>query len=66
MKLTAAVNKDYFDYTIVYKAGETMAVSCYTCHDGFPRPDLKHQKKDQYFLHVLTQKNPDTDSGIIT
>ena len=46
MKLTAAVNKDYFDYTIVYKAGETMAVSCYTCHDGFPRPDLKHVKKD--------------------
>jgi len=46
MKLTAAVNKDYFDYTIVYKAGETMAVSCYTCHDGFPRPDLKHEKKD--------------------
>ena len=46
MKLTAAVNKDYFDYTIVYKAGEMMAVSCYTCHDGFPRPDLKHEKKD--------------------
>ena len=46
MKLTATINKDYFDYTIVYKAGETMAVSCYTCHDGFPRPDLKHQKKD--------------------
>ena len=46
MKLTAAVNKDYFDYTIVYKAGETMAVSCYTCHDGFPRPDLKHEKKN--------------------
>ena len=46
MKLTAAVNKDYFDYTIVYKAGEKMAVSCYTCHDGFPRPELKHQKKD--------------------
>ena len=46
MKLTAAVNKDYFDYTIVYKAGETMAVSCRTCHDGFPRPELKHQKKD--------------------
>jgi len=46
MKLTAAVNKDYFDYTIVYKAGETMAVSCYTCHDGFPRPELKHEKKD--------------------
>ena len=46
MKLTAAINKDYFDYTILYKAGETMAVSCYTCHDGFPRPDLKHEKKD--------------------
>jgi len=46
MKLTAAVNKDYFDYTIVYKAGEIMAVSCYTCHDGFPRPELKHEKKD--------------------
>ena len=46
MKLTAAINKDYFDYTIIYKAGETMAVSCYTCHDGFPRPELKHEKKD--------------------
>src|SRR6187200_529970 len=46
MKLTASVNKDYFDYTIVYKAGEKMAVSCYTCHDGFPRPELKHEKKD--------------------
>src|SRR6186713_20262 len=46
MKLTAGVNKDYFDYTIVYKAGETMAVSCYTCHDGFPRPELKHEKKN--------------------
>jgi len=46
MKLTATVNKDYFDYTIVYKAGEKTAVSCYTCHDGFPRPELKHEKKD--------------------
>ncbi|HKC36124.1 MAG TPA: c-type cytochrome [Chitinophagaceae bacterium] len=46
MKMTASINKDYFDYTIIYKAGEIMAVSCYTCHDGFPRPDLKHEKKD--------------------
>jgi len=46
MRMTASINKDYFDYTIVYKAGETMAVSCYTCHDGFPRPELKHEKKD--------------------
>jgi hypothetical protein len=46
MRMTAAINKDFFDYNIVYKAGETMAVSCYTCHDGFPRPDLKHAKKD--------------------
>ena len=46
MRMTAAINKDFFDYTIAYKAGETMAVSCFTCHDGFPRPDLKHQKKD--------------------
>jgi len=46
MKLTAAINKDYFDYTIVYKAGEIMAVSCYTCHDGFPRPELKYEKKN--------------------
>ena len=45
MRMTAAINKDFFDYTIIYRAGETMAVSCYTCHDGFPRPDLKHQKK---------------------
>ena len=46
MRMTAAINKDFFDYTIIYKAGETMAVSCYTCHDGFPRPDLKHAKKE--------------------
>ena len=46
MRMTAAINKDYFNYTIVYKAKEIMAVSCFTCHDGFPRPDLKHAKKD--------------------
>ena len=45
MRMTATINKDFFDYTIVYKAGETMAVSCYTCHDGFPRPEMKHEKK---------------------
>jgi hypothetical protein len=45
MKMTAAINKDFFDYTIIYKAGETMAVSCFTCHDGFPRPEMKHAKK---------------------
>lgn len=45
MKMTAAINKDFFDYTIIYKAGETMAVSCFTCHDGFPRPEMKHEKK---------------------
>lgn len=45
MRMTAAINKDYFDYTIVYKANELMAVTCYTCHDGFPRPEMKHEKK---------------------
>jgi len=44
MKMTAAINKDFFDYTLTYQAGETMAVSCMTCHDGFPRPELKHKK----------------------
>ena len=45
MRMTADINKDYFDYTIIYKAGEKMAVTCYTCHDGFPRPEMKHEKK---------------------
>jgi len=45
MRMTAAINKDFFDYIIIYKANETMAVSCITCHDGFPRPELKHEKK---------------------
>ena len=45
MRMTAAINKDFFDYTIVYKGGEEMAVSCFTCHDGFARPEMKHEKK---------------------
>lgn len=45
MKMTETINKDFFGYTIQYKGGEQMAVSCYTCHDGFPRPELKHEKK---------------------
>lgn len=45
MRMTADINKDYFNYTILYKAGEKMAVSCFTCHDGFPRPEMKHEKK---------------------
>jgi hypothetical protein len=46
MRMTEAINKDFFDYVITYKAGELMAVNCYTCHDGFARPEMKHQKKD--------------------
>ena len=46
MRMTAAINKDFFNYTIIYKANEKMAVTCYTCHDGFARPDLKHEKKN--------------------
>lgn len=45
IRMTADINKDYFNYTIIYKAGEKMAVSCFTCHDGFPRPEMKHEKK---------------------
>jgi len=45
MRMTATINKDFFGYTIIYKAGEEMAVSCYTCHDGFARPEMKHEKK---------------------
>lgn len=45
MRMTADINKDYFSYTIIYKAGEKMAVTCFTCHDGFPRPEMKHEKK---------------------
>jgi hypothetical protein len=45
MRMTAAINKDFFNYTLIYKAGEKMAVSCFTCHDGFARPELKHEKK---------------------
>ncbi len=44
LKMTAAINKDYFDYSIQYKAGELLAVSCKTCHDGFPRPEMKYEK----------------------
>ena len=47
MRMTAMINKDFFDYTIVYKANEQMAVSCKTCHDGFPRPELKYEKKNK-------------------
>jgi hypothetical protein len=43
MSMTEMINKEFFDYTIEYKANELMAVSCYTCHDGFPRPDLKRK-----------------------
>jgi len=45
MRMTETINKDFFGYTIVYKGGEEMAVSCYTCHDGFARPEMKHEKK---------------------
>ena len=41
MKMTEMINKEFFDYIILYKADELMAVTCNTCHDGHPRPDLK-------------------------
>ena len=47
LKMTETINKDYFNYAIQYKANELMAVSCKTCHDGYPRPGLRFEKKDQ-------------------
>lgn len=41
MKMTEMINKEFFDYTILYNANELMAVACNTCHDGYARPDLK-------------------------
>lgn len=41
MKMTEVINKEFFNYTIIYKAGELMAVTCYTCHKGDPRPAPK-------------------------
>jgi hypothetical protein len=65
MKLTAAVNKDYFDYTIVYKAGEKMAVRVTPA--TMASPDLSlNMKKGLVFLSCSDTKNPDKDSGIIT
>lgn len=43
MKMTEVINKDFFNYTIVYKANELMAVACRTCHGGKPRPELKEE-----------------------
>lgn len=42
MRMTSMINKEYFDYIILYKAGELMAVSCNTCHLGNPRPTDTH------------------------
>lgn len=47
MKLTEMINKDFFDYSIIYKADELLAVTCNTCHDGFARPDLKGKQSKQ-------------------
>jgi hypothetical protein len=43
MKMAEMINKEFFNYTIVYKSGELMAVSCKTCHGGNPRPELKNE-----------------------
>lgn len=47
MKMTEAINKDYFSYTIIYKPDELMAVSCRTCHDGYPRPEFRFKKPEK-------------------
>jgi len=39
--MTKVINKDFFNYTISYKANELMAVIYKTCHRGKPRPELK-------------------------
>jgi len=46
MKMTEGINKDYFNYTVLYKPNERMAVSCITCHNGYPRPELRFEKKE--------------------
>ena len=46
MLMTEKINKEFFDYKIIYKPDELLAVSCETCHHGSPRPELVEVKKD--------------------
>lgn len=49
IKMTEKINHEFFDYKMTYKPDEKelLAVSCITCHDGNPRPELKKEKKGQ-------------------
>jgi hypothetical protein len=46
MRMTEKINFEFFDYKLTYKKDEVMAVSCYTCHYGSPRPELRGEKKE--------------------
>jgi hypothetical protein len=44
MTMTEKINQEFFDHKMTYKKGEIIAVSCYTCHNGSPRPEHRDKK----------------------
>ena len=39
MKMTSSINKKFFKHKETYLPGESLSVSCKTCHNGNPRPE---------------------------
>ncbi|MEO6541365.1 MAG: c-type cytochrome [Ferruginibacter sp.] len=45
MRMTADINKRYFQFNETVTAEQVQAVTCYTCHKGNPMPE-KEKKKE--------------------
>ena len=41
IRMTADINKNYFQFNETVTAAEIQAVTCFTCHRGEPMPDKK-------------------------
>jgi hypothetical protein len=39
MKMTGRINKKFFNHSVSFLPGETLSVSCKTCHNGNVRPE---------------------------
>lgn len=45
LRMTADINKNYFQFNETVTADQVQAVTCFTCHRGEPMPDKKEPEK---------------------
>ncbi|MDQ2752427.1 MAG: c-type cytochrome, partial [Bacteroidota bacterium] len=60
LRMTAGINKEYFNFNKTTNTDTIHAVTCYTCHNGNPHPEGMPKMDDN---HMMPPNHPPIQDG---